>query len=99
MQLRRKERTVKLTDVSVAGEPIKQSIMVQRLEINFSEETKEFLLKALQAQPIVRCKDCRHGETMKPKLAGRITAVFCHKNKKERFMLENDYCSYGQRKG
>lgn len=41
---------MKLTDVSVAGEPIKQSIMVQRLEINFSEETKEFLLKALQAE-------------------------------------------------
>lgn len=41
---------MKLTDVSVAGEPIKQSIMVQRLEINFSEETKEFLLKLSQAE-------------------------------------------------
>lgn len=46
---------------------------------------------------VVRCKECRHGEKMKSKLAGRITAVFCHKNKKERFMLENDYCSYGER--
>lgn len=46
---------------------------------------------------VVRCKECRHGEKMKTRLAGRITAVFCHKNKKERFMLENDYCSYGER--
>lgn len=46
---------------------------------------------------VVRCKECRHGEKMKSKLAGRITAVFCHKNKKERFMLANDYCSYGER--
>ena len=45
----------------------------------------------------MRCKECRHGEKMKSKLAGRMTAVFCHKNKKERFMLGNDYCSYGER--
>ena len=52
----------------------------------------------IDAEPVVRCKDCRHSEKMKAKLAGRITAVFCHKNKKERFMLENDYCSYGERR-
>ena len=34
------------------GEPIKQGTLIQRLEIDFSEETKEFLLKALQAEPV-----------------------------------------------
>lgn len=60
---------MKLTDVSVEGEPIKQSIMVQRLEINFSEETKEFLLKLSQAEPvkhgswtITETYDCEVGE-------------------------------------
>ena len=46
---------MKLTDIVGVGEPIKQSIMVQRLEIDLSEETKNFLLEALQAEPKTKC--------------------------------------------
>ena len=46
---------MKLTDMVGVGEPIKQSIMVQRLEIDLSEETKNFLLEALQVKPKTKC--------------------------------------------
>lgn len=49
---------MKLTDVAIAGEPIKQSIMVKKLEIDFSEETKEFLTKTLQPESTsIDCTD------------------------------------------
>ena len=41
---------------AVIGESIKQSIMVQKLEIDLSEETKEFLTKTLQ--PELTSIDC-----------------------------------------
>ena len=50
---------MKLTDATataVIDEPIKQSIMVQRLEINFSEETKNFLLELSQAKSVTHGK-------------------------------------------
>lgn len=52
---------MKLTDATataVIGEPIKQSIMVQKLEIDFSEETKNFLLELSQAKSVVKCREC-----------------------------------------
>ena len=37
--------------LAINAEPIKSGMLIQRLEIDFSEETKEFLLKALQPEP------------------------------------------------
>lgn len=37
--------------LTIDAESIKSGMLIQRLEIDFSEETKEFLLKALQPEP------------------------------------------------
>ena len=75
---------------ALKGEPIKQSIMVQRLEINFSEETKEFLLKALQTESVVRCKECKN--------AGRKMGTHYHCEQQMSWHEEEYFCSYGGRR-
>ena len=69
-------------------EPIKQSIMVQRLEINFSEETKEFLLKALQSEPV------RHGKWLKVEPLEYLykCSVCRHEPAYEGSILKMHYC-------
>lgn len=37
--------------LTIDAKPIKSGMLIQRLEIDFSEETKEFLLKTLQPEP------------------------------------------------
>lgn len=72
---------IKQVESNMTGKTIKQGMLVQRLEINFSEETKEFLLEALKAEPV------KHGEWEECKNGWRCTA--CGK-RSERL---SDFCS------
>jgi len=55
------------------GELIKQGTLIKQLEINLSEETKEFLLEALKGEPVtayvisdedgnIKCSNCGSSE-------------------------------------
>lgn len=51
----------------------------------------------IDAEPVVRCKDCIHAEKMKPRLAGKVV-VFCYLHMGERFVLADGYCESGERR-
>lgn len=57
----------------------------------------DMAIEALEQEPVVRCKDCIHGEEMKKPWADGRQIVFCWKHGKERFTTSDWYCPNGER--
>lgn len=54
-------------------------------------------IEALEQEPVVRCKDCIHGEKMIRPWADGRQIVFCWKHGKERFVTSDGHCECGER--
>lgn len=60
-------------------------------------EAFDMAIEALEQEPIVRCKDCRHAERQNYPLPDGRQIVFCRKYRKERFTTSDGYCECGER--
>ena len=61
------------------------------------DEALNMAIKALEQEPVVRCKDCIHAQNMNKLWADGRQIVFCWKHGKERLTTSDWYCGDGER--
>ena len=57
----------------------------------------EWWLSPMEAQEVVRCKDCKHYKPMKPYPSYNGQTNYCCRSASVR-VVDNDFCSKGERK-
>lgn len=98
-KIKRKGRTMTREEAIKKINAIKKYLITGNpiWDVKEIDEVLNMAIEALEQEPVVRCKDCIHGEEMKKPWADGRQIVFCWKHGKERFTTSDWYCANGER--
>lgn len=94
--LMEKGKTMRLID----ADALKTIRSIQSADYNSIETIQHWIDKAptIEAVLVVRCKDCKFGELFQNDSSG-VMARYCKAFTFEPMVADNDFCSYGERRG